>query len=242
VFALPLAYTYARNVLVLSSAAPDKPTFAAFLDRMHARYRRVLFLGGGGTDLLSSRWSVEPIDSDHFQIPEYDSPRNAYPKYVKRKEFDYTVYAFGPALTGPADAALDVGINDDLNVIRFFAKEQSEGHTFRWTQKQSFVVINHIGAGDRTLALWMNDGGRPPAAPPADVSIILNDRVLGVVHVSRGFNEYDVAIPPDVAAAAAATGEPVRVMLRTTTWNPQLVLGTPDDRDLGVMLDRVAVK
>jgi hypothetical protein len=46
----------------------------------------------------------------------------------------------------------------------------------------------------------------------------------------------------DVAAGAAATGEPVRVMLRTATWNPLLVLGTPDDRDLGVMLDRVAVR
>jgi 4-amino-4-deoxy-L-arabinose transferase-like glycosyltransferase len=242
VFALPLAYTYARNVLVLSTAVPDKPTFGAFLDRMHARYRRVLFLGGGGTDLLSSRWSVEPIDSERFQIPEYDSPRNAFPKFVKRKEFDYSVYAFGPPPAQPPDSALDIGINDDLNVIRFYAKEQSEGHTIRWTQKQSIVIINHIGAGDRTLALWMNDGGRPPAAPPADVSILVDGRVLGVVHVTGGFKEYDVAIPPDVAAAAAAAGEPVRVMLRSSTWNPQSVLGTADDRDLGVMVDRVAVR
>jgi hypothetical protein len=62
------------------------------------------------------------------------------------------------------------------------------------------------------------------------------------VTVTGGFREYDVSIPPEVAAAAAAAGEPVRVTLRTETWNPLRVLGTPDDRELGVMLDRVAVR
>jgi len=241
VLALPLANIYARNVLVLASAAPDKTTFAAFLDHAHDRYRRVLFLGGGGSDLLSSRWSVEPIASEQFQVPEYDSPRNAFPQIVRRKEFDYGLYVFGPAAARPP-TDLDVGVNDDLNVIRFYAKEQTEGHTIRWTGRQSFVVVNHIDAGDRALALWMNDGGRPPAAPPADVSVFIGDRLLGTVRVTGGFKEYDVPIPPDVAAAAAASGEPVRVTLKTPTWNPLSVLGRPDDRDLGVMVDRVAVK
>ena len=242
VFALPLAYTYARNVLVLSSAAPDKATFAAFLEAASARYRRVLFLGGGGTDLLSSKWTVSPIDSDHFQIPEYDAPYNAYPRFVKLKDFDYSVYVFGPRSAEPPETTLDIGVDDDLNVIRFHAKEPTEGRTIRWTQRQSFIILNYIGADDRTIALDMSDGGRPPAAPPAEVSILIGDRVLGVLRVSGGFREYDVAIPADVAAAAAASGEPVRVTLRTTTWNPREVLGTADDRELGVMVDRVTVR
>jgi hypothetical protein len=65
---------------------------------------------------------------------------------------------------------------------------------------------------------------------------------LGVVRVESGFHKYEVAIPPDIATAAAATGEPVRITLRTATWNPQTVLGTQDDRELGVMVDRVAVR
>jgi hypothetical protein len=73
--------------------------------------------------------------------------------------------------------------------------------------------------------------------------VLLNDRLLGTVRVtSGGFTEYDVPIPADVAAAAAATGEPVRLTLRTTTWNPRTLLGTSDDRELGVMVDRVAVR
>jgi hypothetical protein len=30
--------------------------------------------------------------------------------------------------------------------------------------------------------------------------------------------------------------------LVTPQWNPARVLGSPDDRDLGVMLDRVTIK
>ena len=242
VLALPLAYTYARKVLVLSNAAPDKAMFAAFLEQAHAKYRRVLFLGGGGTDLLSSRWSVAPVSSDRFQVPEYESARNAFPRFVTQKEFDYSVYALGPSVTPGSAVDLDVGINDDLNVVRFHAKESTEGRTFRWSQRQSFVVVDRIRAGARALSIWMNDGGRPAAAPPADVTILIRDRVLATVRVTPGFNEYVISIPADVAAAAAGTGEPVRITLRTTTWNPQAMLGTPDDRELGVMVDRVAVR
>ena len=242
VFALPLAYIYAKHVLVLASAAPDKTAFAAFLDEARTRYRRVLFLGGGGTDLLSSRWAVEPLMSERFQIPEYDSPWNAYPRFVRRKEFDYSVYAFAAPGAGRDQASLDIGINDDLNVIRFHAKEETDGRTFRWSQRQSFLVINRLRASDRILELWMSNGGRPAAAPPADVTVIVGGRELGVVRVENGFHKYEVAIPPDIATAAAATGEPVRITLRTATWNPQTVLGTQDDRELGVMVDRVAVR
>jgi hypothetical protein len=240
VFALPLAYTYARQVLVLSSAAPDKATFAAFLEAARSRYRRVLFLGSGGSDLLSSRWTVEPIESVRFQIPEYDSPRDAYPRFVEQKEFDYSVYVFGPPAAAAPAATLDVGISDDLHAVRFHAKEQTEGRTFRWTQAQSFVIVNRIAPTARAIALWMNDGGRPAAAPPADVTVLIGERVLGTVRVSGGFQEYEVPIPPDVAAAAGT--EPVRVTLRTPTWNPLTTLGRSDNRDLGVMLDRVAVR
>jgi hypothetical protein len=242
VLGLPLAYTYTRNVLVFSNAAPDKTMFAAFLESARAKYRRVLFLGGGGTDLLSSRWSVEPLAGDRFQIPEYESAKNAYPRSVKRKEFEYSLYTFGPPVAPAGPNELDIGVNDDLNVIRFHAKELTEGRTIRWSQERSFIIVNRIGAGDRTLALWMNDGGRPAAAPVADVTVLLNGQVLGTVRVGGGFKEYDLPISAEIAAAAAAAGEPVRITLRTAAWNPRTLLGTPDDRELGVMVDRVAIR
>ena len=241
VLALPLAYIYARQVLVLASPVPDKPTLAAFLDAARQRYRRVLFLGSGGTDLLSSKWSVRPLVSARFQVPEYDEPHDAYPRFARQKEFDYGVYEIGGPTGLPATGELDVGINDDLNVIRFHAKETSAGRTFRWSQGRSFLILNRLAPGERAVTLSMGDGGRPAAAPPADVTVLLDDRTLGTVRVTGGFRDYELTIPADLAARLA-TGEPVRVGLQVATWNPIVILGTNDDRDLGVMVDRVAVR
>lgn len=242
VLALPLAYIYARHVLVLASPTPDKSTFAAFLTSARGRYRRILFMGGGGTDLLSSRWSVTPVASDRFQVPEYDAPYNAYPRGVREKEFDYSIYAIGPARPETRPFVLDVGVNDDLNVLRFYAKEKTEGRTFRWTAARSFVMIDRLRSTDREIVFVMGDGGRPAAAPPADVTIRVGTRVLGQFRVTGPFAPYRVSIPADVAATAAAAGEPVRLTIDTRPWNPARTLGGPDDRDLGVMLDSVAVR
>jgi hypothetical protein len=243
VLALPLAYIYARNVLVLNQVRPDKSTFAAFLDWARARYHRVLFIGGGGTDLLSHRYGVRPLASERFQVPEYDAPFDAFPRFVRQKEFDYGVYEFTPpeAVEG-LWFDLDVGVRDDLHVVRFHAKEASEGHTFRWTGATSYVSITVIRPSSREVTLWMSDGGRPPTVDPADVSVYLHGQLLGTARVRGGFLPYRFAIPADLAARAAATGDPVELKLVTPTWKPRSVLGTPDDRDVGVMVDRVAVK
>jgi len=70
----------------------------------------------------------------------------------------------------------------------------------------------------------------------------MNDQVLGRVTVGPDFKPYVLPIPPALAAAAAASGTPVRVKLVTNVWRPKDVLGVPDDRDLGVMVDRVDVR
>lgn len=243
VFGLPLAYIYARNVLVLNSARPPKATFAAFLQWAQGRYDRVLFMGGGGTDLLSHSYGVKPIWSDRYQVPEYQSAMNAFPRSVRQKEFEYGVYEFTPPVPR-ADRwfDLDVGTNDDLHVLRFRAKEPSEGRTFRWTGAASAISVTTMQPGAKELTLVMGDGGRPPAAPPATVEVFLAGERLGRIAVDGPFRPYTLAIPADLARKAATAAEPVELRLVTTLWNPAEVLGTQDDRELGVMLDRVTIK
>lgn len=244
VLALPLAYVYGRQVLVLTPARPDKATLAAFLEWAHTRYRRVLFLGGGGTDLLSHRYGVRSLASERFQVPEYDSPLNAFPRFVRQKEFEYGLYEFTAAepLNDQTGFDLDIGQRDDLHVVRFHAKETSEGHTFRWTGATSYVSITHLTPANREVILWMNNGGRPPAAGPAEVTVLLQGQPLGRTIVGGGFQPYSFPIPPALATQLAAAGDPVELRLVTSTWNPHQVLGSPDERNVGVMLDRVAVK
>ncbi len=205
VLGLPLAYIYDRNVLLLRSRLPDKSVFASFLDWAHTRYGRVLFMGGGGTELLSSRWDVRPIAGERFQVPEYEVTRTTYPRTVHQKEFDYSLYMFVPPdpsrASDPID--LDVGTEDDLHILRFHAKEAVDGRSFRWSRDVSYISLASLPATSREVTLWMDDGGRPVAAPIAEVTVSLQlgveagkapslDRVLGSVRVGPGFKPYTV--------------------------------------------------
>jgi hypothetical protein len=244
VLALPLAYIYARNVLVLNSPKPDKTAFAGFLDWARTRYDRVLFMGAGGTDLLSPAWGARPVASERFQIPEYDAPADAYPRFVTRKEFDYSLYE----LTEPDPSSatrffdLDVGVNDDLHVVRFYAKEQTEGRSFRWSRARSLVSVTSVRPDSREIVLWMSDGGRPPALARADVTVALDNEVLGTVRVDTGFKPYALPIAPALAERLSRVGRTTELTITTSAWNPEAVLGTSDNRELGVMVDRVTVK
>jgi len=244
VLAVPLAYIYDRHVLMLNSPRPDKAVLAAYLEWARTRYERVLFLGGGGTDLLSPAWSARPVASERFAVPEYDAPVDAYPRFVRHKEFDYSLYALLPP--DPAEATrpfdLDLGVSDDLHVLRFHAKESSEGRGFRWSRDRSLITVTGISAASREIVLSMNDGGRPPAVPPADVTIALNGEPLATVRVATGFKDYVVAIPRALAERVAAAGGTAELRLTTSVWKPASVLGNGDDRELGVMVDRVTLR
>jgi hypothetical protein len=245
VLATPLAYIYAKNVLLLSSARPDKASLAQFLAWARTHYDRVLFLGGGGTDLLSHSYGVRPIASERFQVPEFESTTDALPRHVTRKEFEFGIYAIVDPQ--PQDEGawfdLDVGTNDDLHVLRLHAREQSDGRTFRWTRATSYISVTTVPAAASELTLVLSDGGRPPAASPARVEVYFHNERLGTIELSPGgFRPYSLAIPAGLAARAAGAREPVELRLVSTLWSPRDVLGASDDRDLGVMLDRVTIK
>jgi hypothetical protein len=193
---------------------------------------------------LSHRYGVRSLASERFQVPEYDSPLNAFPRFVRQKEFEYGLYEFTDPepVDDRASFDLDIGQRDDLHVVRFHAKEISEGHTFRWTGATSYISITHLTPTSHEVILWMSNGGRPPAAGPAQVTVLLHGQTLGSTLVASGFQPYSFAIPAALASQAAATGDPVELRLVTPTWNPHTVLGSPDDRNVGVMVDRVAVR
>jgi hypothetical protein len=242
VLALPLAYAFDNNVLVLNTPRPDRRVFRDFLAWARSRYRNVYFVGSGGTDLLSRAIAVVPVSTERFHVPEYESVWNGYPRNAQQKEFDFSIYRFvdPPAESAPFD--LKVGTEDDLYVVRFHAKERPHNQSYRWTTESSYVTI--LGLTDRstTLTLWMDDGGRPLSAGPATVTCYLDNRPIGEVTVTSGIMPYRFAIPADLAAAAAVREEPVLLRIVVSPWSPKTALGTSDARTLGVMVQRVAVQ
>jgi hypothetical protein len=242
VLALPLAYIYARNVLVLATTDPDKALFREFLAWTRDRYGRVFFVGGGGTELLSRTMAVRAVGGERFQVPEYQSPRNAYPRGLTQKEFDFGVYEILRDAVEPENFDLDVGTADDLYVRRFHAKEQHpNGFTFRWTRDVSFVSIVGSRQGCRRLTLWMSNGGRPAAAEVAEVTVHLNDRAIGSATVGVGLDPYRFLLPPDLADQIAGAEDAAQLRIESSTWSPRQFIGNNDDRMLGVNVDRVAI-
>lgn len=244
VLALPLAYIYARNVLVLNTPRPPKRLFEDFVTWAQSKYSNVFFLGGGGTDLLTRNLTAEPVASERFQIPEYASPRDAYPSGVLRKEFDYGLYRIkrsASPVSGPISQS--VGSLDDLTVVRFYAKEKrDDGLVFRWTTNVSYVVLPTFSPDAREVTIWMSSGGRPASEASPVVTVALDDHVVGTATPVDAVKAFTFRIPPDVANVAGVQEEPPRLQLRVATWNPGTALRVNDTRNLGVIVTHVDVK
>ena len=243
VLALPFAYTYARNVLVLSGARPDRADFRAFLAWAKGRYRRVLFMGSGGTDVLSRSISVTPIADERFEVPQYEVAYLAYPRSVRYVPFAIGIYELVPQPSDAEGLDVDVGVLDDLYVRRFHAKEtHANGTRFRWSRDNSYVSILGGTPDTRTLSIWMTNGGRPTSVPPATVTVTLDDYELGTVTVTSEHRPYRFELPPALALELAGRDNPGQLRLSTNTWNPGEVLGVADPREMGVMVDRITLE
>jgi len=242
VFALPLSYIYNRNVLVLHSPTPEKRLLGRFLAWARTKYRHVYFVGMGGSDLRSRSVAAEPVGRLSIGIPEYESLRNEYPTRARVKDFDFGIYRLLQESGTPGGFSLDVGALDDVSVLRFHAKQRQDQVTYRWSRNISYVALPGLGPGVSSVRLSLGNGGRPASVEPARVSISLDDRPLGDAVVTEGFHVYTFAIPPDLAAAIASKDDPARLKIACNTWSPRAALGIADDRDLGVMVDRVDVE
>jgi hypothetical protein len=241
--AVPLAYVYARHVLVLRGADPDKVALQEFLTWARGRYRRVLYVGGGSTLLLSRSTDAVQASTEEFSVPEYESAYDAYPREVRLKRYNVTFYELIPRVTPVDSFDLDVGSRDELLLRRFHGREElgSTETTFRWSRDVSFISVLGISRNRRVLTVWMSNGGRPSSAGPATVEISLNGLELGTVTVGGEFEPYRFEVPQGLAAELENSEAPGRLRLGSSTWKPGDVLAVDDPRDLGVMVDRVTV-
>ena len=242
--AVPLAYVYARHVLVLQAADPDQVALQDFLAWARGRYRRVLYVGGGGTLLLSRSTDAVVANTQEFSVPEYESAYDAYPREVRLKRYDVTIYELVPRVAPVDGFDLDVGSDDELLLRRFHGREGigSTETTFRWSRDVSFISVLGVSRSRRGVTVWMSNGGRPSAAGPATVEISLNGRELGTVTVGDEIEPFRFEVPQDLAAELETAEAPGRLQLLASTWSPADVLESSDTRALGVMVDRVALE
>jgi len=242
VLAVPLVDIYRLNVLVLFSPVPDRGQLEAFLTDAAAKYDRVFVLASGGTDLLSKQIAAAPVAFVPMGLPEYETTGwEQFPRGPRQKDLGYSLYQLTLAPTPPRPFVLDVGYFDDLQTLRFYAREVTEGRSIRWTQAQSFIAANGLTGQEREIELVLHDGGRPAGATPATIQVFFNGTSLGTVNVSFGFKSYRLAIPADAMRGVADADAPAQIRLLSSTWAPSDFTPGGDTRQLGVMIDRVEI-
>lgn len=143
-----------------------------------------------------------------------------------------------------AQDAILIGDDDDLQVLRFHAKEQDQRSRPHCTGGRALPNLSllNLRADSRQLVLSLANGNRPATAGVARVTVSIGDVVLGTADVGGDIREYTFDIPPALAASGAASEDPTRVKIAVPTWTPRAVIGAPDDRALGVMLWRVEAR
>lgn len=134
----------------------------------------------------------------------------------------------------PALPELDIGSTDDFQVSGFFDKEGGGTHSFRWTGACASVYLPGARPG-ATLAITAAVGERP-ASSPATVTASLSGAPLGSFTVGPEWSEFRVPLPDPLPA-----GPPV-LRLDVPPFRPiNVVAGSRDPRDLGVMMDRIRI-
>ena len=131
-------------------------------------------------------------------------------------------------------AAVDIG---DPTADVFFGLEgfhpaerdgQGDG-TFRWSTARASLTI----PGGEDVALTVA-GGRPAGAPPAEIVVRMGGRVV----VQR---RLLTDAPQVILLGAPAASGPIRLTIESTAFRPRDLDISPDPRELGVKVYRVAV-
>lgn len=127
---------------------------------------------------------------------------------------------------------LDIGSpNDDPYLVNWHASESTSdaAFTYRWSRGQSEVLVPAFGATRTTLTLRLRGAPYSQGTPPA-----------ATIDFGAGPRQVALAAEPrdytfDVPASAFNDGG-LRVTIASPTLRP-----TGDNRDLGVLLDRVSL-
>ena len=136
----------------------------------------------------------------------------------------------------PPLTRIDVGGQGDGELVAWFhGRELDSGVSYRWSQQTSSVFLP--GANRRTDSLRFRLAGpREEEVPLSEVTIRLNDHILGTIVPGRDFEVVTVEVPQDLASLLEREHAVVRI--DTKPWRPKnFIEGADDFRDLGIRLD-----
>jgi len=226
---LPLWALHGVNVLELARFDPDPVRLQHLVESWRKRYRNVYFVHTYSTDLCGL--FLERVQQRTFGTYEWERAWGRKPRGPEPRAFTFRISRVVPPeeLQVPPLPEVDIGGTDDVQVSGFFDKEGYGDRTYRWTGGCASVYLP--GArGARSIAITASKGRRPSPAP---VKVSLGGVVLGTFEAGPDWTDRVLPLP------AAIPGPPI-LRLDVKAWRPANVLpGSTDERDLGIMVDRI---
>jgi hypothetical protein len=237
---LPLWAVHGVNVLELARFNPDPERVNHLIRAWRARWRNVYFVYTYRTDLCGV--FLQRVEDHVFATSEWERAYGRPPAGPEPRAFRFTVAraVLPEELQVPALDEVDVGGSDDFLVSGFYDKEGG----YRWTGRCGSVYVP-AARGAAAVEVTASAGAlRPGTEREAAVVVSLSGVRLGQFTPGRSWTAHTFELPAELPA-----GPPVlRLDVvdaengRALTWRPVNVLpGSDDTRDLGVMVDRVRV-
>jgi hypothetical protein len=237
---LPLWAVHGVHVLELARFNPDPERVNHLIRAWRARWRNIYFVYTYRTDLCGV--FLQRVEDADFGTHEWERAYGRPPAGPEPRAFRFTVAraVLPEELQVPALDDVDIGGSDDFLVSGFYEKEGG----YRWTGRCGSVYLP-AAAGGGVVAVTASLGPRRPATlPPPAVVVSLSGVRLGQFVPGPAWTTAEFPLP-----AAPPAGPPVlRLDVtdgrrgRALTWRPANVLpGSDDTRDLGVMVDRIVV-
>ncbi|HET7292525.1 MAG TPA: glycosyltransferase family 39 protein [Vicinamibacteria bacterium] len=233
---LPLWAVHGVNILELARFNPDPERLRHLIAVWRGRYRNLYFVHTYRTDLCGV--FLERVEDKAFGSFEWERAYGRVPERPEFRSLHFTISRVVPPeeLQVPPLREVDLGGSDDFQVSGFHDKEGGGDETYRWTGACASLYLPGARGGD-TVALRVSAGQRPATAKPPVVSASLSGVALGVFTPGLAFADARLRLPDPLPS-----GPPV-LRLDVPAWRPANVLsGSSDTRDLGVMVDRVRLE
>ena len=121
----------------------------------------------------------------------------------------------------------------------FYEPEDIGGHLLRWTADRAKVKVRLKTGGEYVFRV-RGRGWRPQEVEAAHMTISLDGMRLGEHTWARGDEEWLVRFRlPGESTPSEVFKE---FLLETNTWRPSEILGTKDERSLGVLLETIIIE
>jgi hypothetical protein len=234
---LPLWAVHGVSVLELARYDPDRecPECLQHLVRSwRHRYRNIYFVHTYRSRLCGLFLERMLAADYHFVTTEWERTYDRPPRRPQAHGLSFTVsrVVLPEELQVPPLTEVDVGGTDDVFLSGFFDKEGGGDRTYRWTGPCASLYLPGARAG-QDLALTVS-GERRPESKPALMRVSLSGVPLGQATIGPSWSEYVFPLPDPLPPG------PPLLRLDVPAFRPaNLLAGSSDTRDLGIMVDRI---